>query len=358
MPNADDSGARKSRRDLPDPDVLSAEDAAPTAAPPEPVEDSADDPIPEKPEGTESDEELDLQDEAEERAAVDPPPAERAYRRRRLSDPTIAPRLRRRFTRKVPDTDFLADMIQNTFVRSMSAAEFPRENQPLFTWIYKPASASRKKQMRAWDRRKEELELDHVDRERWAPSPDGEGLSDLDAEREELLARAMKADATVREAVDGMVSEAVFGMSPAEVAAEEKISDAAYRKRKSRARMTLRSLGAAAGLTLTLLLVGATVAYVVLPDRPVAHENHPTMPHDPENEAQAKSKAAALATCAEGDAVECVRRLEAAKADYPALERDPEIQEAAAQATQRIQEQRDEAQRKLDDAKRNRPNEK
>ena len=70
--------------------------------------------------------------------SVDPPPEALRYRMRRLLDPALALRLRRRFEAAVPEEDAL-DRVIERLLHADSATSLPDET--MFPRIYNPATA-------------------------------------------------------------------------------------------------------------------------------------------------------------------------------------------------------------------------
>ena len=286
------------------------------AAPVEPVEDSADDPVPEHPEGTETDEELDKAEEDEAATGITPAPEERAYRWARLTEPSVTPRLRRRFARRVVDETMLDELITDTQIRCILAPDFPREHEPLFTWAWRPAQATRRKKMRAWIRlREREAPLEDADKHRYALGPDGDHVSDLDAARYELVATIAKEDSNVAAVLWNMhVAHAM----PAEDFHEPADRSPAARQRHSRALRKIRDAAAVAGLLMALVMAPRLYSQnELLPVRMV--ENGPAdrwmlVPREKTAEEIAQTmKEEGLRACAKEDWRECISRLREAE---------------------------------------------
>ena len=147
--------------------------------PAEPVEDSAEDPVPGDQCGSETDEELEEAIKAEPAPLKDLPPAENAYRRRRLDDGEIYARLRRRYARALQDSNNLDELVNDTYIRARGAGAFPLAHETIFPWIYKPGSAERKKTIRRMVRERARfVSLDQVDRYMHVPAPDLDPIPD------------------------------------------------------------------------------------------------------------------------------------------------------------------------------------
>ena len=334
MRSDDDSGSNKPPKTPP-------KDAPPREGPVEPVEDSADDPVPEHPGGTETDAELDDAVKAEPPPELDLSPEKKRYRKGRLSNPEIEPRLRRRYKRAVKDEDALNDLVQDTFLRAHTSREFPSEHETIFPFIYTPGAAARRKQIRALQRARErEMSLDVVDQYRHVDAPDIDPVPDDLERHQELLREVTANDTGKRKTVEAYARMAVGEESTAAVARDNNLSEDALLQRTSRLNRWFReALVQRAGVAM-LLLVGGVLFYYARRDAvdPVVHvvpDPDPSSPRTNMRAVAAAEKADGLKACAAQDWDRCRLKLAMAQADDPTLENDPEVWRAAAEARDR-----------------------
>jgi DNA-directed RNA polymerase specialized sigma24 family protein len=314
--------------------------------PVEPVEDSADDPVPEDPCGTETDEELEEAIKAEPAPVEDLPPAEKAYRNRRLADRDIYPRLRRRYARAVSDSNDLDDLVQNTFVRAHGAPAFPLAHETIFPWIFKPGSAERKKTIRCIVREKGRfVPLDQVDRYEHVPAPDLDPIPDSLEPHQKVVDDELAADSSGRWNMEVVRQQVVDGVPATVIAAERGVSVDALYQRTSRFKRRLRkALVASLYVAVLCAFTGGTVYlavhHVAPQDQNVADPNKiprvPTpAPSAPDPQAQAqKYREQGFKECAARHWDQCAGYLQQAQLLDPSLMSDPEIKKAVDNAVQ------------------------
>jgi DNA-directed RNA polymerase specialized sigma24 family protein len=355
MPTPDDSGPHDRHPPASSGALVSTFDAS--APPVEPIEDSADDPIPDNALGTESDEELDLATEAEEaerpQHAALVTPEERKVRDLRLTHPSVEPRVTRRYIRVVPDKDMVKDLWHDTFLRAREAPDFPKPHESLFPGIYKHGTATRRRMMRAYLRRLErEVPLHHADRYAHADAPSHDPLPDS-LEKHDGILRQYVADHPHEQKALEMEKRRVVEEEPvAAIAAAYGMEEDAVYQRLSRFKRQLRKLATdkTAWTVLVVLVLGSMLYRLRGQTRPedmAHHEEKPpvTMPAvDPSATPEQlalravaqEEKAAALKACKESDWDECLKRVTLAVGDDPRMTEDAELQAAGRQAQAKI----------------------
>jgi len=319
-------------------------------APTEPVEDSADDPVPEDPCGTETDAELDAAEKAEPPPVVDLPPEEKRYRKHRLSDREIIPRVRRRYGRAVKDADALDDLVQDTFLRAHTAQLFPLPHETIFPWIYKSGSAARKRQMRHLLRERERhVSLEHVDRHRHVAASDLDGVPDSLEAHQQVVQEILAASPADQQTLELYRQQEIEEVPAAIIAQENGLSVAAYHQRTSRLNRKLqKTLLERLSMALMLLFAAGLLYYAtrnILPHDPdVANPNDlphapkpaptvapPPAPEDPHARAR-ELRTKGLEECTAGEWESCVESLQAAIHLDGSLASDPVVTRAVQNA--------------------------
>ncbi len=308
--------------------------------PVEPVEDSADDPVPEDQCGTETDEELEEAIKVEPALLTDLPPAENAYRNRRLADREIYPRIRRRYARAVRDSSDLDDLVQDTFVKAHGAQSFPLAHETLFPWLYKSGSSARKKMIRRMVREKGRfVPLDQVDRHKHVPAPDLDPIPDSLERHQAVVDEELAADSSEQWTMAMYAREVVDEVPPAEIAAEANISVDAYHHRTWRLNQRLRKALAGYSFVLAFGFFSASAIYHAVQhftpqDQHLADPNNlrnfpppGPQPNDPLVQAQ-HSKDKGFKECAARHWDECAGYLQQAQQLDPSLKTDAEINKA------------------------------